>query len=91
MDFETVGDDSRRFHSQPSRARVVGWALLPIRLSVFKPDGQECPSYKSIPSELGDELVARWDEERVRVAFKMNDAGSEVGVGLEQVAAIGGG
>ena len=25
--------------------QTAGWALLPVRFSVFKPDGQECPSY----------------------------------------------
>ena len=28
-----------------STIKAVGWALLPVRSSVPKPDGQECPSY----------------------------------------------
>ena len=26
----------------------VGWALLPVLISVFKPDGQVCPSYDAV-------------------------------------------
>ncbi len=41
--------DGEALASLRGTVKSVGWALLPVRSSLPKPDGQECPSYKIAP------------------------------------------